>query len=446
MRWSLLAVLVVVCVRTAGGELERNFTAHLNKWQKNPPQARISVKMSKADIQRRRDGHIAALKKFAPYILDEYAAVDRIMKWRSGTCMDIQIFGTVKPAAHECTSWVLMPELTGGRSLLLHKNRDSSSSNIVAQQRAVSGRKRWVGIGDFGALGTNMGINEKALAVVMNNADKTNENSDAGLGTTFIARILLENCSNADEAVKLLEKIIAEKAYTHGKNGSIWFIADPGNVWLVENNAEHIVAKPIYSGMAIRANAWDYPEILPYSMFKPSEISENNQREYAVRHFLFNLNDVLHRGASVELMAEASRIRKIKDAPESYPLCGPLTNSAATFVIDQEFPEVLSYIVCAFGPPDHTLYLPVPLMLTGVPEQLADGTNPDKAFKRFAKKMPWKSDDEVRVCEAKLNSRYRKALADARRIMRRSKNRAQAAAVLNTAFRENCKEYLSATE
>ena len=446
MRWSLLAVLLGIGIQAAGSELERNFISHLAKWQKNPPQARISDKMAKTDIQRRRDGHIEALKKFAPYILDEYAAVDLAMKWRKGTCMDIQIFGTVKPAAHECTSWVIMPELTGGRSLLLHKNRDSSSRSIVAQQRAVSGRKRWIGLGDFGALGTNMGINEKALAVVMNNADKTNENNDVGLGTTFIASILLENCSDAAEAVKLLEKIIAEKAYTHGRSGSIWFIADPGNVWLVENNAEHIIAKPVYSGMAIRANAWDHPEMLPYSLFKPSEISENNQREYAVRNFLFNLNDILHKGVTTELVAEASRIRKLKDAPECYPLCGPLTNSAATFVIDQEFPEVLSYAVCAFGPPNHTLYLPVPLMLTSFPEQLADGTNPDKAFKRFDNKMPWKNDDEVRALEAKLNSRYRKALADARQIMRRSKNIAQAAAVLNTAFRENCKEYLSATE
>ena len=449
----MTAVLVGagLCCAAGNVELERNVIKPFAAWKSDVPVADVPGKNKPEDVKRKRQAHIDALKKFAPYFLDEYAFIDKAFNLKSGTYCDIAVFGRKKPAAaapapHECTSWVVMPDLTGGKSLIVHKNRDSSSKKLIAQQRAVKGKRAWIGMGNFGGLGTNMGINDKALVVVMNSGDRTGANNDAGIGTTVMARIMLENCSTAAEAVKMLDRMIAEKVYTHGKSGSIWFIADKDNAFIAEHNAETIAVKGVHSGFGIRANSWDFPEMIPYSHATPNDIIGNNRREYAVRDLLFKKHQVIGKVVTPEMMAEASRIKEFPEDKKCYPLCGKLTNSAATFVIDQEFPEELSYAVMSFGCPAYTLYLPVPLMLDEFPAELLDGRNPNAAMVRWEKKKPLMSDDKVIEFEGKLNARYRKALAAARKILRKDRNRKLAAQLLNDAFRENCKEFLKATE
>lgn len=425
-------------------ELEQNVIKYMPKTM----QPNLPGKLKSDEIIRQRRGHVESLKKFAPYILEEYSAIDKAMKWPADTYLNTRVFGikkTVEKTPHECTSWIIMPDLTASNTLILHKNRDSSAKRLIAQQRAVKGKYSWIGMGNLGGSGTNMGMNEKALTVAMNSGDRTRENSETGLDTVMLCRILLENCATAREASKMLVSMIQEKVYKHGKSGSIWFIADAENAFVAENNARYITVKPVYSGLAIRANSWDFPEMIPYSIAKPNDIVGNNRREYAVRDYFFNQNDAVNKGVTPEMAAAASRIRSFPEDTKCYPLCGKLTNSAATFVIDQEFPELLSYAVFAFGPPNHTLYLPVPLVVERFPDELLNGSNPDAAFARFNGKKPWKSDADVLSVEQKLNIRHRKALAAARRVMR-SKNDVKAArALLNAAFKENCTVFLKAT-
>lgn len=438
-----------VCFAAPVPEFEKNVLKPFATWKNSAPAANVPGKNKPEDVKRKRKAHIDALKKFAPYILNEYAAIDRAFNLKSGTYQDIAVFGIRKQpgtAPHECTSWVVMPDLTGGKSLIVHKNRDSSSKKLIAQQRAVKGKHAWIGMGNFGSLGTNMGINDKALVVAMNSGDRTGSNNDAGIGTTVMARIMLENCSTAAEAVKMLDRMIAEKVYTHGQSGSIWFIADKDNAFIAEHNAEHIAVKSVHSGFAIRANSWDFPEMIPYSHAKPNDIVGNNRREYAVRDLLFKKHQVIGKVVTPEMMAEASRIKEIQEDKKCYPLCGKLTNSAATFVIDQEFPEELSYAVMAFGCPAYTLYLPIPLTINEFPTELLDGRNPNAAMARWDKKTPLMDDAKTVEFEGKLNARHRKALSAARKVLRTTRNRQQAAQLLNKAFKENCKVFLETTK
>ena len=391
---------------TLGNELEQNVIKYMPKSM----QPNLPGKFKADEIILKRRGHVDALKKFAPYILDEYSAIDKAMKWPADTYLNIQVFGVKKneeKAPHECTSWI--------------------------------------GMGNLGGSGTNMGMNEKALTVAMNSGDRTRENSEIGLDTVILCRIMLENCATAREAADMLVDMIKEKAYRHGKAGSIWFIADAESAFVAENNAQHIAVKPVFSGMLIRANSWDFPEMIPYSIAKPNDIVGNNRREYAVRDYFFNQNDAVNKGVSPEMVAAASRIRSFPEDAKCYPLCGKLTNSAATFVIDQEFPQLLSYAVFAFGPPNHTLYLPVPLVVERFPEELLNGSNPDAAFVRFNGKKAWKSDADVLAVEQKLNLRHRKALSAARRVMRTRNDVKAVRELLNTAFKENCAEFLKET-
>ena len=438
-----------VSAAVSQAEFEKNVLKPFAVWKKSAPAANLPGKNKPDDILRKRQAKVDALKKFAPYILDEYYAVDRGFDLKPGTFLDIAVFGMKKVAAkapHECTSWIVMPDLTHGKSLIVHKNRDSSSKNLIAQQRAVKGKHAWIGMGNFGSLSTNMGMNDKALVVVMNSGDRTNDNNDAGIGTTVMARIMLENCSTAEEAVKMLEQMIAAKVYTHGQSGSIWFIADKNSAFVAENNAEHIAVKSIHSGFVIRANSWDFPEMIPFSNASPNDIVGNNRREYAVRDLLFKKHQAVAKGVTPEMMAEASRIKEFPEDTKCYPLCGKLTNSAATFVIDQEFPEELSYAAMAFGNPAYTIYLPIPLTVKELPIELTDGTNPNAAMKRWDAKKALMSDEETVKFENKLNTRHRKALAAARQILRKSRDKQQAADILNKAFVENCKEFLQATK
>ena len=427
----------------AADELQDNVVKYLAKWKTQPPQVKTpaELKLSAADMERKRQAHVQALQKFAPYILNEYAAVDRSFNWTAGTFLDMVVFGVKRPPAaaapHECTSWVVMPDLTGGRSMIVHKNRDSSARQLVAQMRAVPGKFRWIGMGNFGNLGTNMGMNSRGVVVVMNSGDRTADNRDSGIGTVEMARIMLENSASAAEAAAMLEKMINEKVYTHGKSGSIWFIADAENAYIAENNAEHIAVKSVYSGFAIRANSWDFPEMLPYSLAKPSDIVGNNRREYAVRDLLFRKHQVLNKPVTIEMMAEASRITEIPEDKKCYPLCGVATNSAATFVIDQEFPQELSYAVMAFSCPKYTLYLPIPLLVEKIPQDLMDGTLPNAAAARWKAKQPLMDENKMIALEAEFNARHRKAMAAARKVLRKNKDRAAAAKLLNKAFEEN---------
>lgn len=451
----LICLLAAGCTVLASPmeELRKNVIRPWYAWSKNPPQSKLSDKIKPELRDRKRAAHIKALKKFAPHILEEYYAIDRMFNLPDGTYLDMVVFGIKypKPAVertvpHECTSWVVMPDLTGGKSLYLHKNRDSSSKYLIAQQRAVKGKHSWIGMGNYGLLGTNMGINDCAVTVAMNSGDRSTGICDAGIGTVTIARILLEESKTALDAVRLLEKMIAEKVYTHGKSGSIWFIADKESAFVVEHDAEHFAAKQVFSGMAIRANSWDFPEMLPYSLAKPNDIVGNNRREYAVRDLFFRQYNAVEKGVTPEMNAEASRIRELPEDKKCYPLCGVATNSAATFVIDQEFPQELSYAVFALGCPNYTLYLPIPLLLDNFPMELLDGTNPNAAMARWDAKKPLMSDDAVKAFEAKLNSRHRKAVSEARKIMRKNRNKKQAAEVLNKAFKENVAEFLAATK
>ena len=127
---------MLVCLLAAGcsvfasslEELRKNVIQPWHAWGKNPPQSKLSDKIKPEVRDHKRAAHIKALKKFAPHILEEYYAVDRMFNLPDGTYLDMVVFGIKypKPAVertvpHECTSWVVMPDLTGGKSLYLHK-------------------------------------------------------------------------------------------------------------------------------------------------------------------------------------------------------------------------------------------------------------------------------------------------------------------------------------
>ena len=384
---------------------------------------------------------LKCVEKFAPYLLDEFKDIDRKMGWKKGTAAKLCCLGVnykQTPPPHECTSWIIMPELTSGNQLILHKNRDSSSRYLTAERVSVPGKYSWIGNCNFGNFGTTSGINERALAVAMNSGPRSTGVSPLGMGTTIIARILLEQCATAKDAVKLLEKIVKAKAYCHGKSGSIWFFADSKQAFLVEQDNLCFKAVEIKSGLAVRANAWHFPETIVYSKNTPSLIVGNSRREYAVRNQL--VNKVLGQKKKITLsdVFKTSRIDRFPEDPKCYALCDKWTNAGSSFVIDREFPEELSYFVSTFGPPRHGLYIPVPLTLKQFPLSFRNGRWSEKLFKgRAAKKLL--DMKKVESIEKRMLDRHLAAVKEARKLLRSGENREKAAALLEKTFTANIK-------
>lgn len=444
MKKFLLSVCCAffVCSLWASGDRGEFFLKYCRSWKKNKPVLKRPKGVSEQELDRRLKHFLACIKKFAPHWLAEFESIDRAFGWEKNSYAKILCFGIdykKTPSPHECTSWIIMPDLTGGKQMILHKNRDSSARYLAGSIRSVPGKYSWIGHGNFGNIGVNNGINSCGLAVAMNSGDRTRENNTAGLNTVLIARILLEECADANSAVKLLEEMLRFGAYAHGQSGSMWFLVDGKNAFVVEHNAKYIHAGRIESGLAVRANAWKFPEMVVHSLQIPEDVAGNNHRVYAVRkrliHDAFHKTGIVTPGDSIA----ASRITKIPEAPKSYPLCGSLTVSAATFVIDREFPKDLSYVLFAFGPPRHTVYIPLPSTLKNYPEKLLSGSFSNEVFKRFQKKSPWKDEKELQAFEAEMSSRHQAALDKARKLLKSGVKdaRKQAARLLEKTFWKN---------
>ncbi len=449
-KWtSMVVLLLLAAVNIYADDLGNIAKKYWVSWRKNKPVIKIPKNSTPEKMNARRTKFLSIVKKFAPHWLEEFAAVDRAMGWEAGTYADTIIFGVdykKSPAPHECTSWIVRPDLTGNGTLMLHKNRDSKARYLVGMRRSVSGKNSWIGHGNYGNIGANCGINSKALAVVMNSGDKTMENNSNALDTVHIARIMLEECDDAASAVKLLEKIISANGYSHGDKGSIWFITDPQRSFIVEHNAKHLHFKEVTSGFAIRANAWHFPEMLTYSHLPPKKIVANARREYAVRKAL--IHDIAQKGKIITQadVAHAARISEIPEDKKCYPLCGKLTVAATTFVIDQEFPENLSYAVFAYGPPRHTFFIPVPITIDELPESLLNGEFCNEIFKRF-QKGEWKKESELQAVEEKINTAFTEAIETARTLLRKTNGKAkkEAAAILKKAFTKAWKTAVDAS-
>ncbi len=397
------------------------------------------------------------IQRFAPHHVEEAKLIDRAFNWKEGTYLAIMRFGAIqtvpekeeKNLSHECTSWITMDDLTGGKSIIMHKNRDSRGRPLALLRRAVPGKHAWIGNGSQYSFYPTQGINDRGVVVMMNSADPhpEAENSQYGMDTLVICRILLEECGTAEEAVALLKKIIYANAYTHVECGSIWFIGDSKNVYIAENTARKITVKAVNSGFAVRANAFHYPEMQIYSLRSFNSRLAHARREYIVRDYLVNTRWRPNGVITALDNAAAARIDKVPQAPQCYPPCGKNTISATTFVIDKEFPEYLSCAYMTFSSPAHACFLPVPMTLRNIPEKILDGSYSMHSFKLMDEKKPLLPAAELAALEKRLYARHDAAVEKARIILRTSTStdptaQNMATAVLNKAFEENFNEII----
>ena len=338
-----------------------------------------------------------------------------------------------------------MDNMTGGKEIIMHKNRDSRGRSLCLQRRAMPGKHAWIGNGSCYSFYPTQGFNDRGVVIMMNSGDAQPEaeNSQYGMSTGILCRILLEECGTAEEAVAMLKKIVAANAYTHVECGSIWFIGDAKNVYIVEQNARNLVAKTVNSGFIARANAFHYPEMQIYSLRNCKSLIAHSRREFAVRDYLVN-QQWRNNGVITPLdFAASSRIDKVEDDPKCYPPCGKSTVSGNTFVIDKEYPEYLTCAYMTLSSPTSSCYLPVPMTLQEIPEDICNSKYSMRSFELMDKKEPLLPADKLAALEKRLYERHAAAMEKARTMLRTSKLhtvKTDVAKILNDAFAENFKD------
>ena len=293
---------------------------------------------------------------------------------------------------HECTSWMLFPELTGG-PMILHKNRDSGKKDIRLIKSDRDAKIKWLGLGDENPC---MGFNEKGVACVMNSGETTPEFAPAEEGRLTTPEILVQilgNTKNAKEALKMLTGFIENGQYTHKERGSIFFIMDTKGGYIAELTAKRVMPVVVTGNMTIRANIWHNPGMAQFSRSGIKSTMNSQSREFQAAK---GLNEALEKKGVIELedIWRTSRMRgTMESVMTEHGLCNKTTNSAATIAIDKDFPNMLSTMYVAIGPVGHTMYIPAPICLKEIPQDIADRSWAKAAFaRRDARGLAFDSD------------------------------------------------------
>ena len=337
---------------------------------------------------------------------------------------------------HECTSWMLFPELTGG-PMILHKNRDSGKKDIRLIKSDGDAKIKWLGLGDENPC---MGFNEKGVACVMNSGETTPEFAPAEEGRLTTPEILVQilgNTKNAKEALKMLTGFIENGQYTHKERGSIFFIMDTKGGYIAELTAKRVMPVVVTGNMTIRANIWHNPGMAQFSRSGIKSTMNSQSREFQAAK---GLNEALEKKGVIELedIWRTSRMRgTMESVMTEHGLCNKTTNSAATIAIDKDFPNMLSTMYVAIGPVGHTMYIPAPICLKEIPQDIADRSWSKAAFARREQHGLSFDSDVWLPHEKAAMAIYRPALAKAKEAMQ-NRHRKEAQAILNDAFEKCC--------
>ena len=338
---------------------------------------------------------------------------------------------------HECTSWMLFPDVTGGHRFL-HKNRDATPRGIIISRWSDPAKFKWIGLGSAGS--PNMGISEKGLAIVMNSGEATFENEPTAedrMGTPAIARHLLENTATAEDAVNEFQKIIEARKYTHQQKGSIFFIMDTKEGYIVECTAHHAISSRATEGLHVRANIWHNPGMAKYTRNSCKATMNSASREFQATTSLNQAIDD-HGKVTLEDIRRTSRLLgDVEAIGNERGVCFKNTNSVATLEVDSEFPDVLSTAYVTIGPPRHTMYLPVPVCIEDIPADILDASWSNAAFERLDKKGLEFDPSVWEPTEKQVMAAFAEA-ADKARAELRAGERDKAVARMRKAFLDAC--------
>ena len=365
----------------------------------------------------------------------EDAAIEKALGWRPGdfTYHNIRFYAKVG-----CTSWMVLPDASATGAAMVQKNRDYTGQNLLSIRlfRAMPGRYKIVTVGDLWSSGACAVMNEKGLMIVQNDGPGWESRSSRhGIGCVSMLRLLAEQCADVAEAEAMFRKL-----HTRGIVGgsSIYLIADLDRGVIIEATGRHLAVAPVDFGFEARANNFLLPGMsgLNKVLSDRDAFLNGENRRFTASTFL--ASRLREKGMlSPRDLMDCSRLRDPETAKRKLrQICMKHTIASTLFVPDRAFPEMLSTVFIAIGPPRHTVYLPVPFGVTEFPEELADG---EMGLLAFALRDKYGLDDpshleRFEALENELMAEHLAVCAEARKLLRQHR-RAEAAELLTKTFR-----------
>ena len=300
------------------------------------------------------------------------------------------ICGGATLAAHADTSWMILPKAAACGLMQLHVNRDAVKGSKFAPQLIYDARKQYGGKYKFLRICNNgfciAGVNEKGLGVIFSGGDPTSDKNPPKSNLNFTPHnstvIMLRRCATAEQAVKYMHSGFMKNQIC---GSAIYLIADPFRAFVVECSPKHFASWELPHAFCVYTHCWKLPGMDDGSVGTADRAQWNYQREWVAREFL---RQAMEKNKRMIPLTEALAVSRLaaKDSGKKTVLNGPSNKStvaAYTLELDAEFPDYLSTVYVAFGPPRHTIYLPIPFIaMNALPKNLLNQQTAEAAIKR----------------------------------------------------------------
>ena len=300
------------------------------------------------------------------------------------------ICGGAALTARADTEWMILPKGATSGLMTMHVSRDLSKNSKPAPKLIYDARKQYGGKYKFLRICNNQfciaGINEKGLGVIYTAGDPTSDKNPPTSNQNFNPHnatvIMLRSYPTADAAVRRLH---AEFKKHQIVGSSIYLIADPYRAFVVECSPRHFASWELPHAFCVYTHCWKLPGMDDGSLGSADRAQWFYQREWTAREFLRLAMEKNHRMIPLSESLAVSRLaahetgkKTVINAPSS-----KITFAAFTFELDPEYSDYLSTVYVAFGPPRHTIYVPVPFIAADkLPANLLNQKMVDAAIKR----------------------------------------------------------------
>jgi len=278
------------------------------------------------------------------------------------------------------TTWLIQPMATASKSMQLFTSRSSSKPRPLRLQYVPAAGKntfRQLRCGNDSKF-AYAGINERGLVVAFSGADPTRDRPNKPQGKQFlysgnyIVAHLLTTCGSVKQAEERLRKL-SRSGYIAGS--MIVFLADAKNAMIFEIAPRHYATTRLGLHYTVYANRWKFAGMEDASVRKPWEMQGSLQEEWAVKEAILRARRGIGGKLSIPASFAISRLNaadvKVKGIGR-----GPCTRDtvdAYLFEISPVHPGILSCVYASFGPPRHTVYLPIPLCaIDALPPEVAN--------------------------------------------------------------------------
>ena len=371
----------------------------------------------------------------------EDAAIEQALGWKKG---DFTWHNNTFYVKTGCTSWIITPDVSATGACMVQKNRDYKGQNLLSARlyRAYPGKYKVITVNDLWSSGAGAVMNEKGLMIVQNDGSfilrQDLPNSKVSVGYIFMLRHIAEHCANIEEAVAMLKKFYRTGI---GRSSSIYLLADLDSGAIIETTGKHFAYAEVNFAYEVRANNYLLPGMRSTVKQNREAFLNGANRRYAASEFLRNVIANKGKIAPFDLM-QLARFREpeIEKTLKYRSVCVNASLASTMFVPDRQFPEYLSVTFVALGPQRHTVFLPIPMGLSAMPESLING-DWGKVALALSEKLPLDHNriGELEKMETRLIDEFFAAREQARMLLVNGK-RSEAVELLDKVFRKQYEE------